>query len=155
MNFSLNIRYISQQVNMPLLRLLHQISNMYMNVKEAQDEMKEQPDNNTQTKQSLPLKDESSLASEMNDATLVGSIHEQTIIDGNNAFDFADERYDKFNEMVAFPLGHSISRSKMPPLGPLIPLPSTSSNPAASINTPSGAVTRQRAPPQSFAQKLR
>ncbi|XP_065331514.1 bridge-like lipid transfer protein family member 1 isoform X1 [Cloeon dipterum] len=41
-NFSLNIRYISQQVNMPLLRLLHQISNMYQNFKETQMELKEQ-----------------------------------------------------------------------------------------------------------------
>lgn len=135
---------------MPLLRLLHQISNMYMNVKEAQDEMKEQPDNNnTQTtKRSLPLKDESSLASEMNDATLIGSIHEPTLLDSG---DYAEERYDKFNELVAFPLGHSISRTKMPPLGPLIPMPSTSSPTAAGT----GNVTRQRAPPQSFAQKLR
>jgi hypothetical protein len=30
------------QVNMPLLRLLHQISNMYQNVKETQMELKEQ-----------------------------------------------------------------------------------------------------------------
>lgn len=144
---------------MPLLRLLHQISNMYMNVKEAQDEMKEQPDNTTQTtKRSLPLKDESSLASEMNDATLVGSIHEQTLLDSGNTLDYAEERYDKFNEMVAFPLGHSISRSKMPPLGPLIPLPSSSSlssSSAAANNSGSSLVTRQRAPPQSFAQKLR
>lgn len=47
-NFSLNIRYISQQVNMPLLRLLHQISNMYQNVKETQMELKaqqQQPEN--------------------------------------------------------------------------------------------------------------
>lgn len=41
-NFSLNIRYISQQVNMPLLRLLHQIGSMYQNVKETQMELKEQ-----------------------------------------------------------------------------------------------------------------
>lgn len=136
-NFSLNIRHISQQVNMPLLRLLHQISNMYINVKEAQNEMKEQPE----MKRSLPMKDESSLASEMNDATLIGSIHEENAI-----FDFADERYDKFHELGpsashVYPLGHSISRTKMPPLGPLIPLPST-------------ANSRPR-PPQSFAQKLR
>nr|XP_034186923.1 transmembrane protein KIAA1109 isoform X7 [Osmia lignaria] len=45
-NFSLNIRYISQQVNMPLLRLLHQISNMYQNVKETQMELKEQQPEN-------------------------------------------------------------------------------------------------------------
>lgn len=138
-NFSLNIRYISQQVNMPLLRLLHQISNMYINVKEAQDEMKEQPD----TKRSLPMKDESSLASEMNDATLVGSIHEQQL--DNTIFDFADERYDKFHELAPtghhYPLGHSVSRTKLPPLGPLIPLPSSTAS-------------RPR-PPQSFAQKLR
>lgn len=139
-NFSLNIRNISQQVNMPLLRLLHQISNMYIAVKEAQDEMKEHPD----TKRSLPMKDESSLASEMNDATLVGSIHEAPL--DSAIFDYADERYDKFNELGpvsghAFPLGHSVSRTKMPPLGPLIPLTtSTSSRPR---------------PPQSFAQKLR
>lgn len=138
-NFSLNIRYISQQVNMPLLRLLHQISNMYINVKEAQDEMKEHPD----TKRSLPMKDESSLASEMNDATLIGSIHEAPL--DNAIFDFADERYDKFNELgptgLSYPLGHSVSRTKMPPLGPLIPLASSSG-------------PRPR-PPQSFAQKLR
>jgi hypothetical protein len=137
-NFSLNIRNISQQVNMPLLRLLHQISNMYINVKEAQDEMKEQPD----TKRSLPLKDESSLASEMNDATLIGSMHEAPL--DSTIFDYSDERYDKFNELGptahAFPLGHSVSRTKMPPLGPLIPL--------------SSSTTRPR-PPQSFAQKLR
>lgn len=30
------------QVNMPLLRLLHQISNMYQNVKHTQSELKEQ-----------------------------------------------------------------------------------------------------------------
>ncbi|GLG98163.1 Uncharacterized protein GBIM_04765, partial [Gryllus bimaculatus] len=41
-NVSLNVRYISQQVNMPLLRLLHQISNMYQNVKDTQMELKEQ-----------------------------------------------------------------------------------------------------------------
>lgn len=41
-NFSLNVRYISQQVNMPLLRLLNQISNMYQNVKETQMELKQQ-----------------------------------------------------------------------------------------------------------------
>lgn len=138
-NFSLNIRYISQQVNMPLLRLLHQISNMYIDVKEAQDEMKEQPE----TKRSLPMKDESSLASEMNDTTLIGSIHEAPLDGG--IFDYSDERYDKFNELGpsthAYPLGPSVSRTKMPPLGPLIPLPLTTG-------------TRPR-PPQSFAQKLR
>lgn len=127
-NFSLNVRYISQQVNMPLLRLLHQITNMYQNVKEAQNELREQPDLN---KRHIPLKDESSLASEMCDNTLVGSNHEPQM----DIFDYSDERYDKFNETI--PLGHSVSRTKMPPLGPLIPAPGV----------------RNR--PQSFAQKLR
>lgn len=45
-NFNISIRYISQQVNMPLLRLLHQISNMYQNVKDTQTELR------TQTKSS-------------------------------------------------------------------------------------------------------
>lgn len=38
----LGVRYISQRVNMPLLRLLHQISNMYQNVKDTQNELREQ-----------------------------------------------------------------------------------------------------------------
>ncbi|CAL8120556.1 unnamed protein product [Orchesella dallaii] len=40
--FSVNIDYISQQVNMPLLRLLHQITTMYQNVRETQMELREQ-----------------------------------------------------------------------------------------------------------------
>uniref|UniRef100_A0A1B0CX21 Bridge-like lipid transfer protein family member 1 C-terminal domain-containing protein n=1 Tax=Lutzomyia longipalpis TaxID=7200 RepID=A0A1B0CX21_LUTLO len=131
-NFSLNIRYISQQVNMPLLRLLHQITNMYQNVKEAQNELREQPETG---KRSVPIKDESSLASEMNDPTLLGSIHEPiSQLDSS----IMDEHYDKFNE--SYPIGHSISRTRLPSLGPLIPL------------TPSPS-SRNR--PQSFAQKLR
>ena len=63
-NFSLNIRYISQQVNMPLLRLLHQISNMYQNFKETQLELKEQqPEikrNNTLLVNNATTKNESS-----------------------------------------------------------------------------------------------
>jgi hypothetical protein len=41
-NFTIGVRYISQRVNMPLLRLLHQISNMYQNVKDTQNELREQ-----------------------------------------------------------------------------------------------------------------
>ncbi|KAG4067242.1 hypothetical protein HA402_000233 [Bradysia odoriphaga] len=125
-NFSLNIRYISQQVNMPLLRLLHQITNMYQNVKEAQNELREQPGN---SKRIVPLKDESSLASEVNDPTLIGSIPDAANL---------DEQYDKFNE--SYQIGHSVSRTRMPTLGPLIPL------------TPSPSARNR---PQSFAQKLK
>ncbi|CAB3237702.1 unnamed protein product [Arctia plantaginis] len=42
LNFNISIRFISQQVNMPLLRLLHQISNMYQNVKDTQVELRSQ-----------------------------------------------------------------------------------------------------------------
>lgn len=116
---------------MPLLRLLHQIRNMYQNVKDAQDELCEQP-GGTSYRNTLPLKDESSLASEINDPTIIESIHEplQTSL--------LDEHYDKFNE--SYQIGHSNSRSRMPPLGPLIPL------------TPSPGL---RSRPQSFAQKLK
>uniref|UniRef100_A0A8W7PGG5 Fragile site-associated protein C-terminal domain-containing protein n=1 Tax=Anopheles coluzzii TaxID=1518534 RepID=A0A8W7PGG5_ANOCL len=143
-NFSLNVRYISQQVNMPLLRLLHQITNMYQNVKDAQNELREShPENGG--KRSAPLKDESSLASEINDPTLMGSLNEPLMahIETSGIFDYTDERYDKFNEDIStmrHELRHSISRSKMPTLGPLIPL------------TPS---PNSRNRPHSFAQKLR
>ncbi|XP_052898709.1 bridge-like lipid transfer protein family member 1 [Anopheles moucheti] len=143
-NFSLNVRYISQQVNMPLLRLLHQITNMYQNVKDAQNELREaHPENGG--KRSAPLKDESSLASEINDPTLMGSLNEPLMahIETSGIFDYTDERYDKFNEDIStmrHELRHSISRSKMPTLGPLIPL------------TPS---PNSRNRPHSFAQKLR
>lgn len=114
---------------MPLLRLLHQITNMYQNVKDAQNELREQPG---ASKRVMPMKDESSLASEMNDPTIIGSIHEP------NDSNLLDERYDTFNE--AYQIGHSVSRTRMPTLGPLIPL------------TPSPG-SRNR--PQSFAQKLK
>lgn len=122
-NFSFNVRYISQQVNMPLLRLLHQITNMYQNVKDAQEEL-DQP---TTYRNTLPLKDESSLASEINDPTIIESI--QGPLDST----LQDEHYDKFNE--GYQLGHSSSRTRMPALS----------------LTPSPGLRR----PQSFAQKLK
>lgn len=78
---------------MPLLRLLHQISNMYQNVKEAQNELREQPCG-VNGKRMFPLKDESSLASETIDPTI-----ESVNIPFNNLDDtFLEERYDKFSE---------------------------------------------------------
>ncbi|XP_061939071.1 bridge-like lipid transfer protein family member 1 isoform X15 [Apis cerana] len=74
-NFSLNIRYISQQVNMPLLRLLHQISNMYQNVKETQMELKEQqPEckrNNTLIVNDTVVKNGSSSTSDLQEQLLL------------------------------------------------------------------------------------
>ena len=40
-NFSIDIQFISQKVNMPLLRLLNQIVTMHMNVKETNEELRE------------------------------------------------------------------------------------------------------------------
>ena len=40
-NFSIDIFFISQKVNMPLLRLLNQIVTMHMNVKETSEELRE------------------------------------------------------------------------------------------------------------------
>ena len=40
-NFSIDITFISQKVNMPLLRLLNQIVTMHMNVKETNEELRE------------------------------------------------------------------------------------------------------------------
>lgn len=127
-NFSFNVRYISQQVNMPLLRLLHQITNMYQNVKDAQDELCDQP---TTYRNTLPLKDESSLASEIIDPTIIESIHQGPL--DSAMCTLQDEHYDKFNE--GYQLGHSNSKSRMPTLS----------------LTPSPGLRR----PQSFAQKLK
>ncbi|XP_013788681.2 uncharacterized protein KIAA1109-like [Limulus polyphemus] len=38
-NFNINVNYVAQQVNMPLLRLLHQFSTMYENIKETRSEL--------------------------------------------------------------------------------------------------------------------
>ena len=40
-NFTIEINFISQKVNMPLLRLLNQIVTMHQNVKETTEELKE------------------------------------------------------------------------------------------------------------------
>ena len=40
-NFSIDVHFISQKVNMPLLRLVNQIATMHQNVKETNEELKE------------------------------------------------------------------------------------------------------------------
>lgn len=74
LNFSIAVRQISQQVNMPLLRLLHQISNMYQNVKDTQNELREQqPDVRrfVSTDNGDILKNRSSSASDLQDVTIM------------------------------------------------------------------------------------
>jgi len=41
-NFNIDVEFISQKVNMPLLRLLNQIATMHQNVKETNEELREQ-----------------------------------------------------------------------------------------------------------------
>lgn len=70
LNFGINVHYISQQVNMPLLRLLYQISSMYQNVKDTQMELKEQNlkgRHPTSVMLSKDQKNESSSASDLQD----------------------------------------------------------------------------------------
>ena len=42
LNFSVSVGYLAQQVNMPLLRLLHQLSSVYGNAKATQVQLREQ-----------------------------------------------------------------------------------------------------------------
>ena len=42
LNFSVSVGYLAQQVNMPLLRLLYQLSSVYGNVKATQAQLREQ-----------------------------------------------------------------------------------------------------------------
>ncbi|XP_017025561.1 bridge-like lipid transfer protein family member 1 isoform X1 [Drosophila kikkawai] len=127
-NFSLNVRFISQQVNMPLLRLLHQICNMYQNVKDAQNEFHEQPELSKKSQ----TKDECSLASEPTDILPFNSVAERF----GHGENYSDERYDKFNETMPT----TIARPRPGGLAPIIQL------------TPSPNAKNR---PQSFAQKLR
>lgn len=73
LNFSIAVRQISQQVNMPLLRLLHQISNMYQNVKDTQNELREQqPDvRRFVSTEATDVKNRSSSASDLQEVTLM------------------------------------------------------------------------------------
>ncbi|KAK5638052.1 hypothetical protein RI129_012347 [Pyrocoelia pectoralis] len=73
LNFNIGVRFIAQRVNMPLLRLLHQITNMYQNVKDAQNELREQlPIEIRHPKTSISdhtdIKHHSSSASDLQDA---------------------------------------------------------------------------------------
>ncbi|CAG4981925.1 unnamed protein product [Parnassius apollo] len=54
LNFNVSVRFISQQVNMPLLRLLHQISSMYQNVKDTQIELRSQTKSNHRQNKHTP-----------------------------------------------------------------------------------------------------
>ncbi len=42
LNFSLSVGYLAQQVNMPLLRLVHQLGSVYLNAKNTQVQLREQ-----------------------------------------------------------------------------------------------------------------
>ncbi|XP_049857041.1 transmembrane protein KIAA1109 homolog isoform X4 [Schistocerca gregaria] len=99
LNISLNIRYISQQVNMPLLRLLHQISNMYQNVKETQMELKEE-------QQPVDLKHEPSvnMTHKNNGSSSTSDLHEPAAL--------IDEKIKIPQTMIPPEFPHSLSQHK-------------------------------------------
>ncbi|XP_063234537.1 bridge-like lipid transfer protein family member 1 isoform X2 [Bacillus rossius redtenbacheri] len=78
-NISLNVRYISQQVNMPLLRLLHQISNMYQNAKETQMELKEQEPEGKQGTAAGECKDHKNGSSSTSDLQEQASVSDEKL----------------------------------------------------------------------------
>lgn len=92
--FCLNIDYISQQVNMPLLRLLHQITTMFQNVRETQLELRERRPSQT-AKSLLDHKNSSTSGSDIHEAlqvpfeketnktTPVDSISAPALVDAN------------------------------------------------------------------------
>lgn len=72
----LGVRFIAQRVNMPLLRLLHQITNMYQNVKETQNELREQQPVDirrpkTSASDHTDIKQHNSSASDLQEVTVV------------------------------------------------------------------------------------
>ncbi|KAF5303327.1 hypothetical protein FQA39_LY10066 [Lamprigera yunnana] len=76
LNFNIGVRFIAQRVNMPLLRLLHQITNMYQNVKDAQNELREQRPveirrPKTSASDHADIKHHSSSTSDLQDTTLL------------------------------------------------------------------------------------
>ncbi|XP_034234984.1 transmembrane protein KIAA1109 isoform X3 [Thrips palmi] len=139
-NVNLNIRYISQQVNMPLLRLLHQISNMYQNVKETQMELREQQPEVTK-RDSQPLSTGAPLASNLSG---IGAV--------NHPHFAADPKvtvpsYNSSGPSNAFPRSHSQVKVTSPS-GSI----RSSSLRSASMQSASVRSTLRH---QSLAQKLR
>lgn len=140
LNFSIGVRYISQQVNMPLLRLLHQISNMYQNVKDTQNELREQrPDlRRTNLSTATNIITATAAAAALADT---GSLQQHPRISKNNNSSSASDLQDiTIVESINKPLTLKVSD------------PSSILSQNKPVISPSASV---RSRPQSFAQKLR
>ena len=151
--FSLDINYVSQQVNMPLLRLLHQITSMYKNAKQTQQGLRDQrPTVLHGRKFSLPAHYRSQHFPEPHlqqpCSSSISEEHEQGTLSSIGG---------KTGQRSS--VGSSLSLRTTPPLPPVMstgpqvtygPAPPTAP-PSTSSNVSSSRLGR----PQSFAQRLR
>lgn len=144
-HFSLDISYVSQQVNMPLLRLLHQITSMYKNAKQTQQGLRDQrPTGLHGRKSSLPAHYQSHHFSEPHFQqqcnSSISEEHEQGTISS------IGRKIDQRSSV-----GSSISLHTTPPPMPAnasIPLPPAAPSTSSNVSSRLGR-------PQSFAQRLR
>ncbi|GLV46512.1 tweek [Carabus blaptoides fortunei] len=135
LNFSIGVRYISQQVNMPLVRLLHQISNMYRNVKDTQNELREQRPDLCRTNLSTVTNIIAATAADTSSLQQLPHISKN-----NNSSSASDLQAITILERINKPLTLKVSD------------PSSILSHNKPVILPSESV---RSRPQSFAQKLR
>ena len=158
--FSLDVNYVSQQVNMPLLRLLHQITSMYKNAKQTQKGLRDKrpsalhglnasmlPHYNSELFPDRPYQQPStSSISEDHEHGTLSSLGGKT-----------DQRDS---------IGSSLSLRATPPPAPLVGLTTVSEvsvvtpRPASPVpptapSTSSNVSSNKLGRPQSFAQRLR
>ncbi|XP_076066750.1 transmembrane protein KIAA1109 homolog tweek isoform X4 [Oratosquilla oratoria] len=132
--FSLNVNYIAQQVNMPLLRLLHQITSMYQNARETQMGLREQrPRQNKDVNLSHHQKESS-----------YSELHESEFKGAEYSISISEE------QATVSSLG-GIKGPRGSVVSSLSAVRTSSSPPPPSAAPPSSRLAR----PQSFAQKLR
>lgn len=137
LNFSIGVRYISQQVNMPLLRLLHQISNMYQNVKDTQNELREQRPPLRQPRLSTQADTPERLAEAMADISVTIAKNHSSSVSDLQDVTIVDSNIGGNNKPLSLKISDPssiVSQAQKPVLSP-----------SASV----------RSRPQSFAQKLR
>ncbi|KAJ2953969.1 hypothetical protein O0L34_g1610 [Tuta absoluta] len=147
LNFNLAVRHIEQQVNMPLLRLLHQISSMYQNVKDAQVELRGGGGGGGGPGGVAPAQDappSSSVSDFRENLVSVSSM------DGGTQYSTLDSKWELLEEPPATPTPTPSADSVLPRAAPA---PTPTPAPVSPAPAPAPAPARTR--PQSFAQKLR
>ncbi|RXG59111.1 hypothetical protein Avbf_01112 [Armadillidium vulgare] len=133
-NFSLSVSYIAQQVNMPLLRLLHQITSMYQNARDTQIGLKEQRPSKTKNSVSHPVHKDS-----------FSELHESEYKGVENSLSLSEEQAT-LSSVGGF-RGQRDSVVSSLSARPISPTPTTQAQPQSSIN--------RFGRPQSFAQKFK